>query len=445
MSRKCCKRRSSIRSGPTARDARRNIELTHPGKRYGVGFACVQKDFGTGAETSFAKVELAADGRIALLSHRRPRSVPACRPRRRSRVRSGSASRPPTCTPSVTDWPDLPVVTQRRSVHHVARPSRTSCRRIRAGRRLMCRLRARRNSAFYFTHTHARSGARRLRARPVAGGDVDLEPRASAAARRRRSSCGSKMRAGSTASSPPPVSSRCRSNSWRRQAHELGLVTGAAVHGSTAGNGARRISRSPARCERLPLDGLALRYGDRRGCREDARAVTRCSIASACSFRPSQRNNAAVTYYSAVGTLVELAVHGQRQGRTAYAIIRSWSAATRSRRNSSRASCRAAWRWASAMRCTSSCRSTKTARATARWNFNRYQLPRASRCRGVEPDRRNPAAADRNRSAEGHCRSDDDPGRRRHRERSSRTRSAIASPTCRSRLKIFRRPSHDPF
>ncbi|WP_268612240.1 molybdopterin cofactor-binding domain-containing protein, partial [Escherichia coli] len=42
------------------------FESRHPGKRYGVGFGCVQKDFGTGAETSFARVELSEDGRITL-------------------------------------------------------------------------------------------------------------------------------------------------------------------------------------------------------------------------------------------------------------------------------------------------------------------------------------------------------------------------------------------
>ncbi|MBV8271036.1 MAG: xanthine dehydrogenase family protein molybdopterin-binding subunit, partial [Cupriavidus sp.] len=41
-------------------------EAAHPGHRYGVGFACVQKDFGTGAETSFARVEIDPEGRISL-------------------------------------------------------------------------------------------------------------------------------------------------------------------------------------------------------------------------------------------------------------------------------------------------------------------------------------------------------------------------------------------
>jgi CO/xanthine dehydrogenase Mo-binding subunit len=42
------------------------FEAAHPGQRYGVGFACVQKDFGTGAEASFAKVELSETGKITL-------------------------------------------------------------------------------------------------------------------------------------------------------------------------------------------------------------------------------------------------------------------------------------------------------------------------------------------------------------------------------------------
>ncbi len=64
---------------------------------------------------------------------------------------------------------------------------------------------------------------------------------------------------------------------------------------------------------RLPVDGLSLRYGDAAG-----KAQT-TDAAAAGAYRvldrkrvfmpPVQRNNAGVTYYSAVGTLVELAVH----------------------------------------------------------------------------------------------------------------------------------------
>ena len=45
---------------------KQKYEASHPGQQYGVGFACVQKDFGTGAEASFAKVEIDAKGKVTL-------------------------------------------------------------------------------------------------------------------------------------------------------------------------------------------------------------------------------------------------------------------------------------------------------------------------------------------------------------------------------------------
>ena len=45
---------------------KRDYEAAHPGKRYGVGFGCVQKDFGTGAEAAFAEVALSRDGQVLL-------------------------------------------------------------------------------------------------------------------------------------------------------------------------------------------------------------------------------------------------------------------------------------------------------------------------------------------------------------------------------------------
>src|SRR5262249_31074210 len=50
-----------------SRGARKQLyDAAHPGKFYGVGFGCIQRRFGNGAESSFAKVEIAADGRITL-------------------------------------------------------------------------------------------------------------------------------------------------------------------------------------------------------------------------------------------------------------------------------------------------------------------------------------------------------------------------------------------
>ena len=51
----------------TGRAARKQAyDAAHPGKYYGVGFGCIQRHFGNGAEASLAKVELAPDGRMTL-------------------------------------------------------------------------------------------------------------------------------------------------------------------------------------------------------------------------------------------------------------------------------------------------------------------------------------------------------------------------------------------
>jgi CO/xanthine dehydrogenase Mo-binding subunit len=93
----------------TDRAARkRAYDAAHPGKHYGVGFGCIQRRFGTGAEAAFAKVELAPDGRITL-SHSG------------TEIGTGASSgqavacarwlgRPADSLElAVTDWHDLPV------------------------------------------------------------------------------------------------------------------------------------------------------------------------------------------------------------------------------------------------------------------------------------------------------------------------------------------------
>ena len=51
----------------TGRAARKQAyDAANPGKSYGVGFGCIQRRFGDGAQCSLAKVELSDDGRITL-------------------------------------------------------------------------------------------------------------------------------------------------------------------------------------------------------------------------------------------------------------------------------------------------------------------------------------------------------------------------------------------
>ncbi|WP_211450722.1 xanthine dehydrogenase family protein molybdopterin-binding subunit [Collimonas antrihumi] len=285
-------------------------EAAHPGYRYGVGFACVQKDFGTGAETSFAKVEIGADGQIHL-SHSG------------AEIGTGmSTSQALACAKwlgkpahevrtSVTDWGDLPVVTSgdpyimsqaeqdklaanpRWSPGYVSPSSAT-------------------NSAFYFTHS-TREAARVVFMH-------GLWPAAMAI-----------WSTGIGGGQAAPLVVRVEDARWVdgklsaaglealpydqlvKKAHELGLVTGATVHVFNRWQWAEAEFEILGNVVRIPLDGLSVHYGD------GADKARKAKMSTAGGYEvlnrkkvfipPTQRNNAAVTYYSAVGTLVELAVH----------------------------------------------------------------------------------------------------------------------------------------
>ena len=91
-----------------------------------------------------------------------------------------------------------------------------------------------------------------------------------------------------------------------KAAHELGLVTGAAVHGFNRWQWSEAEFEIAGAVERLPVDGLALRHGEGKDAAKTAsfKVLDRKRV----FIPPVARNNADVTYYSAVGTLVELAV-----------------------------------------------------------------------------------------------------------------------------------------
>jgi CO/xanthine dehydrogenase Mo-binding subunit len=97
------------------------------------------------------------------------------------------------------------------------------------------------------------------------------------------------------------------------KAHELGLVTGATVHVFNRWQWSEADFDINGHAARLPVDGLSVRYGD--GADSARRARMRTSGGYDVLDRkkvyvaPTQRNNASVTYYSAIGTLVELSVH----------------------------------------------------------------------------------------------------------------------------------------
>ena len=202
---------------------KREYEAAHPGKRYGVGFGCVQKDFGTGAEAAFAEVAL---------STRRAASCCAIRDRdgHRHGHQPGGAvramarpARPTKCAPArptgrslpmfATDDPWLMQQAVQDAQHGDPRWT-PNCMTPEQRQQLGLFLRSR----------DARSGAVGVHARLVAGGAGDLGRRL----RRRPAGAAvgarARTRTGSKANSPRVDSRRCRCRNSRRSAHELGLV-----------------------------------------------------------------------------------------------------------------------------------------------------------------------------------------------------------------------------
>lgn len=84
-----------------------------------------------------------------------------------------------------------------------------------------------------------------------------------------------------------------------KTAYQMGGVTGAAVHVFNRWQWAEADFTLNGKSERLPIDGMSLRNAG-----GEFKPLARGQV----YYPPTQRNNAAVTYYSAVGTLAEVAV-----------------------------------------------------------------------------------------------------------------------------------------
>jgi CO/xanthine dehydrogenase Mo-binding subunit len=289
----------------TGREARkRAYDAAHPGKHYGVGFGCIQRRFGEGAEAAFAKVELTPDGRITL-SHSG------------TEIGTGTSSgqavacarwlgRPADKLDlAVTEWPDLPVETSgdpfamsQAEQDQLAKNPRWSPANASASTAS--------NSSYYFTHV-TREAARFVFLH-------GLWPAAEAIWTR-----------GRQAPAVTPEAARWRDGlltvegleplplaRLAHEAHARGLVIGAAVHAFNRWQWAESDFMVDGATVRAPLDALSLRYGDGADAAKRALATTpnryRVLDRRSVSFPAMQNVNRMVGYNTAVGTLAEIAV-----------------------------------------------------------------------------------------------------------------------------------------
>ncbi|WP_455425119.1 xanthine dehydrogenase family protein molybdopterin-binding subunit [Dryocola sp. LX212] len=278
------------------------FESKNPGKLYGVGFGCVQKDFGTGAETSFARVEFSEEGRITLYHSG-------------AEMGTGmSTSQSVLCAQwlgkpadrshfSVTDWSMLPVVTSG-DPYIMSQEEQDKLAANPAWSPSYCSPSSASNSAFYFSHS-TREAARLVF-------EHGLWPAAMAI-----------WTTGIGGGQAAPLVVRIEDARWveggltcagmeilsferlAKKAYELGLLTGAVVHVFNRWQWAEADFTIANQSRRLPVDALSVRTG-----KGEFAAINREHV----YYPPTQRNNASVTYYSAVGTLVEVAV-GRADGK----------------------------------------------------------------------------------------------------------------------------------
>jgi CO/xanthine dehydrogenase Mo-binding subunit len=268
---------------------KRAYDATHPGKYYGVGFAGSHRRFGTGSEASFAKIEIAPDGTIAL-SHTAAEIGTGTSSGQAVACVRWLGSPADRVDLAVTDWPELPVEAGAVAVNE------TEQKRLAENPRwtpVFASASSASNSSYYFTHT-TREAARILFLRglwPAAlaiWGKVGLSLRPTAESARW---------ADGALSAPglPPLDLR----QLAAEAHASGLVTGATVHAFNRWQWAQADFEVDGASLRLPIDGLSVRHGEGGYAVVDRRNV----------FYPPPRSiNAMVSTYTVTGTLAELAV-----------------------------------------------------------------------------------------------------------------------------------------
>lgn len=286
-----------------------DYERANAGWRYGVGFAQVQKDFGTGAEGAITTLALDANGRLSMRQHGNDMgtgmttSQPVMVAREIGRI-------PEDVTFGVTHWPEMPLITsdkpytmpQDEESEHARNPHWTPS--------LLSPMSAS-NSAYFIGHA-TRTAARALLrmslwpaavaiwSRGVAGGQfrslaVDFSDARIVEGRL-------------TAGGLEPLTFE----RLAQTAHASGLVTGVSVHTFNRWQWAEASFDVPTvGAITLPIDALSVRYGTGAPAERQAlmtnggfHFVERSSV----SYPPTQRNNAGVTYYSGMASLAEVAV-----------------------------------------------------------------------------------------------------------------------------------------
>lgn len=290
-------------------DRKAAFEAANPGKRYGVGFAQVQKDYGCGAEAAITTLSFDAAGHLTMRQQGMEMGT-GLTTAQAMMVARVIGRVPDRCEYGVTDFPEMPLTTNEAPFtlsldeqdRLAADPHWTPS--------FLSALTAS-NSVYYVGHA-TRTAARALLelslwpaavalwSRGVGGGQIAplaVEPRDARVV-------DGALTAGGL--EPLPL------DRLAATAHALGLVTGVSVHTFNRWKWASASFDVPGvGTVTLPIDALSVQYGE--GAPDERKAQMTAGgfhflPRTAVDYPEVQLNNAGVTYYTSIGTIAEVAV-----------------------------------------------------------------------------------------------------------------------------------------
>jgi len=294
------KNRKALKQAEDAKD---------PDNWYGIGFAICQKDFGTGSEAPMASIEFTAEGHITLrhigieigtgMSTSQALVVADFLGSPANEVKTGE-----------TEWDELQL-TSSGNPYIMSQAEQDSVLRNPRWVGKIASASSATNSAYYFSHA-TREAARVLFNHGLWPAAVEIwrqgpfGGQANPYVVRREDAHWVDGKLTANGMEPLPLAVLAK------RAHERGLVTGATVHGFNRWSWAEAEYNINGVRERLPLDALAVKYGD--GAPQAIKAQMKTAgfhllDRQNVAYPATQLNNAAVTYYSPVATIVELKVN----------------------------------------------------------------------------------------------------------------------------------------
>lgn len=285
-------------------------DAANPGRKYGVGFAQVQKDYGSGADTSALVLEFEADGRL-IMRHCAQEIGTGVTTAQQIMVGDLLGKVPDEAQFALTDFPELPLVSNFEAyttsqededklsenpywVPNILPPMSASNSVYFVG------FGTRQAAQFLLEYT-IWPAAKALWSAGGSGGEIASGYMTHSDLRAVPGGIGG---GGMAALSFEEIA---------KKAHEMGLITGVAVHCFSRWQWATADFDIPGFGVRtLPMDALAVRYGEGAPDELKKRMTTAgydFIKRSKVNYPPTQRSNAGVTTYTPAACLVELNVN----------------------------------------------------------------------------------------------------------------------------------------